>query len=262
MSDDLRIAILGARKHVLFIEGTSTSDDRALFSLLYPGWHIAPSGSWEQVVSYVRTIHSNSAMVWLEARGIVDGDGRDAHERGRLESDNVFCIDKPTIENLFCLSGVIEAVANAVSSFEANKGSDNMLDSMRNKLPSILSQERDKIARLQIVWKTNRVIAARKISRGDLDKGQNKIEEIEIDPISAEVYARIDEICKNPGLDTISNLPIKNTSIPSFVAYCLGFANFTRYKGVVIKQLELNTIYGQTIREEMLRYLPSLANIA
>lgn len=74
--DDLIINILGARRKLLFIEGTERSLDKPLYSLVFPNVSVIPKASCRDVERVVTSIREAANFHWLKAFGIVDNDGR------------------------------------------------------------------------------------------------------------------------------------------------------------------------------------------
>lgn len=84
LPDGLRADVLGARSKVLFVEGNIGSHDRDLYARLYQGWKVVPKGGWEQCDIAVRALRGNSAIHWIEASALIDGDQRDTAEKSPL----------------------------------------------------------------------------------------------------------------------------------------------------------------------------------
>lgn len=90
LPEDLRVAILGSRKQILFVEGTSESLDRPLYAVLLPTLTVLPKGPSKAVKDAVAGLRSTLDQHHTEAFGIVDGDDLDAEAVKKLEAGNVF----------------------------------------------------------------------------------------------------------------------------------------------------------------------------
>jgi ABC-type cobalamin/Fe3+-siderophores transport system ATPase subunit len=87
----LRADLMGVRDRVLFVEGSESSDDVSLYSLIYNGVKVVPKGSCSAVCEATKGIGRLVEGHWLEPRGIIDGDGRLEDEKLKLKKTEYFC---------------------------------------------------------------------------------------------------------------------------------------------------------------------------
>lgn len=112
LNDEVFLAIVGARKPVLFIEGDGVNSiDAKLYPLIFPDYTVKSLGGCDRVIESTRTFNSLRAFHNLDAFGIVDRDRRDEGEVGYLRKKQVFVPDVAEIENIFMLENVVRAVA-------------------------------------------------------------------------------------------------------------------------------------------------------
>ena len=83
--EGIREAIRGARRKLLFVEGTEQSLDKSIYGLLYPDVAIVSKGSCIEVERSVKALRGLRDQHWVEAFGIVDRDHRDDNEGERVE---------------------------------------------------------------------------------------------------------------------------------------------------------------------------------
>jgi hypothetical protein len=105
-----RLAILGGRRDLLFIEGDRHSLDLRLYKLLFPNWTLFPAGNCDQVIRAVTGLRTSQSHHWLSARGIVDGDGRSEAEKSSLHARGILALPVSEVENLYYSDVVINAV--------------------------------------------------------------------------------------------------------------------------------------------------------
>ena len=75
ISDEIYMAIAGARKPMLFIEGdASHSIDAKLYPLVFRDFTVKSLGSCDKVIESTRTFNDQKSLHHLDARGIVDRD--------------------------------------------------------------------------------------------------------------------------------------------------------------------------------------------
>lgn len=112
LTDEVVMAILGARKPVLFIEGDGiNSIDARLYPLIFNDYTVKSLGGCDRVIESTRTFNSLKSFHNLEAFGIVDRDRRDEGEVSYLRRKQVYVPDVAEIENIFMLMPVVKAMA-------------------------------------------------------------------------------------------------------------------------------------------------------
>ncbi len=109
--EDLLLDLLGNRKNVLFVEGTSGSYDTQLYSLIYKDYYIVPCGSCTQVIARTKAFNNTTLLHHYMAYGLIDRDYRSDYEIESYKKDNIFTIEVAEIENLFVTEDLIKAIA-------------------------------------------------------------------------------------------------------------------------------------------------------
>ena len=111
LPDELKLAVLGARRRVLFVEGTSGSLDRRIYSVLFPGIHVMPARSASDVQRAVIGLAGTRSHHHVDAYGLIDGDGRTAEKAAELQSNSVFALERYSVEAFYYCTDSIAAVA-------------------------------------------------------------------------------------------------------------------------------------------------------
>ena len=109
--DEIATLILGSRRPILFVEGTERSIDKAIYRCCFAEWTVIPRGSCEDVIHSVVTMRRNALLTRVTCSGIVDADGYDADEIGRLLGFGVAVLPVSELENLILLPAVSTAIA-------------------------------------------------------------------------------------------------------------------------------------------------------
>lgn len=113
LSEEMYLAILGARRPVMFIEGDGTrSIDAKLYPLIFPEYTIKSLGSCDRVIESTRVFNSLGAFHHLDSFGIVDRDRRSPQEVGYLRRKKIMVPEVAEIENLLMVEEVIRTVAS------------------------------------------------------------------------------------------------------------------------------------------------------
>jgi energy-coupling factor transporter ATP-binding protein EcfA2 len=259
LPESLRSAVLGARDKVLLVEGEATSDDQALYGLLFGGWHIVAKGGTNIVSADVAALKSNQSYHWLKVAGLIDGDGREGDELEKLAAKGVFALPVPTVESLFLNPVVLKELAQAEHAHRGGLDASQRLANAQGTLQSELPRSRDSIVARQLAWRANRVYAEAKLSFRDILDGQNEIKAIDLGPIRTKLNNDIDNILrKKVDLHVLAKIPVKETAIPSKISRALGFNNFEELKRAVLHHIRTGTPNGEQMRAALIELLPKL----
>ena len=111
LPEELRLAVLGAKSHVLFVEGSSSSLDLPLYDALFPGLSVSPRGNSVDVERAVRGLRATEDRHHIEAYGVVDRDDRDDATVNKLAEVGIFALAVRSVESLYYCSDAMQAVA-------------------------------------------------------------------------------------------------------------------------------------------------------
>ena len=111
LPDELKRAILGSRKRILFVEGNSNSLDLQLYEDLFPNITVIPKGNCEDVIKAVLELRKSQEFHHVEAFGLIDRDNRKKEQIDKLAESGIFALEAYSVEALYYYSEVIAAVA-------------------------------------------------------------------------------------------------------------------------------------------------------
>ena len=111
--EELVTLILGSRRPILFVEGTDSSLDIAIYRCCYPEWTVIPRGSCSEVIHSVVTMRKNADLTRVTCSGIVDADAYDEDDTKRLTKLGIKVLPVSEIENMILLPKVSRAIAEA-----------------------------------------------------------------------------------------------------------------------------------------------------
>lgn len=129
LPEELLLDILGNRNNVLFVEGEKNSLDSALYSMIFPNYHIIPCGSCQQVISRTKAFCKCKELHHHEIYGIVDRDYRSDQEIEANKENNVFTLEVAEVENLFITEEMIRILAEHMG-----MNADKTFDSVKQKI--------------------------------------------------------------------------------------------------------------------------------
>lgn len=250
MSDEVYMAIIGARKPVLFIEGDGVhSIDAKLYPLVFKEYTVKSLGSCNKVIEATRTFNDLNAFHHLDSFGIVDRDRRDAHEVEYLRGKKVMVPEVAEIENIMMLEEVIKAVATS-----RGKDENKVFEKVKH---SVISQFRHDLRQQALMHARHRV---KRLVEYRIDGRFNNINLFEqhiaslIDELNprglyenfCREFRRYAETEDYAGVLRVYN---QKSMIPgSNVAALCGLKNKDEYVKAVISLLRGNSRQGERIR--------------
>ncbi|WP_343446256.1 AAA family ATPase [Micromonospora schwarzwaldensis] len=247
-----RKAILGGRRQVLFIEGEHQSLDVGIYSILFPGWNPIPSGSCEQVIRSVAGLHANTALHWLQPRGIVDGDGRSADERRSLAARGILVLPVSEVESLYYIQAVLAVIAEVQGNILGISPQHLLDKAVQEGLKSLASNGTPE--------RLAASIARKEIGRKLFDGLPDENALIHgVDPISAsmpspypELLQRINDLISNRDLDGLVRLvPIRDTPTRTAIARAMRFQRHEDFQSAVRQRLTTSLDLAKVLREEV-----------
>ena len=105
------MSILGTAKNILFVEGTESSCDTQLYSILYPDYRVIACGGCEKVKEMTKSFKTSRGMHPYDVVGLIDRDFLSDKEIESCREDGVFVLEVAEVENLFVTDEVIGVMA-------------------------------------------------------------------------------------------------------------------------------------------------------
>ena len=139
LPEELKLAILGARERILFVEGTSNSLDLPLYNALFPGLSVVPKGSCIDVERAVTGLRESCDLHHVEAFGLIDKDDLSEEKTQELADKGVFSLGVGSVEALYYCSDAIEAVAHRQAESLGSKA-DEVIKLAKTKALDVLKQ--------------------------------------------------------------------------------------------------------------------------
>ena len=130
IDDSIKRDLLGARRKILFVEGIENSLDKAIYELLFPPTvTVRPKGGWNEVAQAVAELRERKLkdLHWLDAYGIIDGDGYDLAKKDRKLSEYVHPLPFYSVEALYYHPEIIGCIAKRKSQ-DSNGAAESLRD--------------------------------------------------------------------------------------------------------------------------------------
>jgi len=252
LDDDIRRAILGSRRRILFVEGDYNSLDRRIYSALYPDLSIVPSGTCSDVERAVRGIGASKQLHWLSAFGLIDKDDRVPEEIRELEGHSIYALDACSVESLYYCSEIRKRIAERQAA--VSEEIPNLNDSDRSILEEV-GRNKERLCYGAVVRRVRRSVAKDLPTADSLQRDPLCSVHFDATPLIDEERDRFDSLLAAKDTDgLIDRYPVRETGALSRVASDLGFKTRVKCESAVIKLLKDD----QDAKEILLQKLKSL----
>ena len=101
IDEQLKREILGARRRILFVEGTDSSLDSPLYRLLFPDVSVIAKGTCRSVEDAVTSLRGAEGLHWIRALGLIDNDRRSPSELDRLNEKGIHASEHYAVESVY-----------------------------------------------------------------------------------------------------------------------------------------------------------------
>lgn len=248
MPDTARRAILGGRKRILFVEGTDESLDLDLYGTLFPDWTVVPVGSCDAVIRNVTGLNQSGDFHWVQAVGIVDGDGRSSEERSSLEARSIVVLRVCEIENFYYLPLIMDAVAQKQAAILGGKASTYVDRAKANALGAL--------GKTQTLERLAMKLAKDEVSRKLVAHMPDTVDDSDVSISFPSPYPLIFQ-----GLKTMHRTddyeaivratPVRDTELRSQVAKALHFQTHKNYQKAGLVCIRESTEIADLLRREV-----------
>ena len=237
IDDGLKKDILGARRRLLFVEGTEKSLDKPMYSLVFPGVSVVAKATCRDVEHATSSIRDASDLHWLEAFGIVDNDNRTPADLDRLKDKGVYAISTFSVESIYYHPDIQRRVAERYAAVTGKSASELLDDAKSAALAAVGSH----------VQRLSERTAEKAIRERFFRHLPGKEEIISAKPVNVSIdIATIVEEERNSLQDALDSgrleeiivrHPIRETQALTEIAKKIGFQGREQYEGSVRKLL-------------------------
>ena len=249
LPEDLKRAILGARRRIVFVEGTSVSLDLPLYTALFPDISVVPTGSCVDVERAVTGLRESLNYHHVEAYGLIDRDDRTDDDVMRLAEKHVFALNACSVEALYYCSDAIAAVAHRQAE-TLGSDADEMIESATQKAFDELHQ--NGLAERMVARRCEQRLRERVLSEFQSQKSQ-----IETDATLTVCVASPypNELIYFQSLSADSNLdsltaryPLRYSPVFDAIAAALACPNRSHYEKIVLSRVRADAELAQKLK--------------
>jgi len=237
IDEAVRRDILGARRVVLFVEGTEGSLDRPLYASLFPNLSVISKSSCREVEQSVIGMRASTSLHWLHAFGIIDSDGRDNDDVQRLLQSGIHALPVFSVEALYYHPSIQSRIAERFAAI----GGGNAAEQLANAAERVLEAAAEHADRLsaRVAEKSVREMMLRRIpTLKEIVSSVNVIITLNTADAVANERGRIDALIAARDIaGLIARYPLRETPALDGISRALGFTGRPMYEAAVIKLL-------------------------
>ena len=247
--NDIKRAILGSRRKILFVEGDPNSTDRHTYSILYPDISVSPCGNCTEVERAVTGIRNSGHLHWVTAYGLIDRDNRPPEEVEQLAEQAIFALDCYSVESLYYDTMIMEKIETRQSNVSPDIAD---LNKAKQSIVTEVSRHKERLCALLIEKRARNAVQAALPTHESLS--QNPIHCIKFDAsgLLAEEEKKIDNLVSNQDTDGLINrYSVSTTGALGAAAKALGFHGRAEYESAVKKLLVDDEIVRNALRDRL-----------
>ena len=252
LPEDFKLAILGSRKKILFVEGVLGSLDFSLYTALFPGLSVIPKGSCEEVRKAVFGLRESQHLHHVEAFGLIDRDNRPNEEIEKLAESGVFALEVYSVEALYYCSDAIAAVAHRqAESFGCD--ANELIKSVKQEAIEVMKGHANEMA-ARMCERRIKKLAESKIPKWKSIMS-NPTQSISV-PIDSQLYSdeldRFNQLVEEENLDQlIARYPMHKSCTRTTISKALKCPDKNHYERMVLAQLKDDNILAQNLKKRI-----------
>lgn len=254
LPEELKRAILGSRKRILFVEGDSDNSlDFPLYTALFPDISVIPKGGCEEIQTAVLGLRGSSDLHDVEAFGLIDRDNRKDADVKRLEEKGVFALEVYSVEALYYCSDAIAAVAYEQARLRGEEDGTQLIEAAIKKSIKVLKDHAEEMAAKRCQQQIQELILS-KIPNWKSIK-DNSIQSFCI-PIDSELYSKeldhFNKLAAEENLDKfIARYPVRQSCALETIARSLVCKNKTDYEKIVINLIRRDEGLAEKLKKHI-----------
>ena len=262
LPEELKRAILGSRRKILFVEGDSGSSlDFPLYTALFPDISVISKGSCEEVQKAVLGLYDSQDVHDIEAFGLIDRDNRPKENVEKLSEKGVFALKVYSAEALYYCSDAIATVARRQT--ESFGGDPNeLIESAKQKVIEVLGKHAQRMS----ARRCERQIRERFLSdvpdtESIIDKPTQSIC-VSIDTLYLDELNRFNKLIDGGELDRlVARYPLRESSAFEVLARALKCPTKKDYEQMVIKLIGKDNELTEKLKKRIGRLSAKLDQI-
>lgn len=251
--EELKLAILGSRERILFVEGRPHSLDARLYGALFPNLYVVPREGSANVQRSVKGMRGSSDLHHVEAFGLIDRDGRTDEEVERIACNNIFALDTYSVESLYYCSDAIAAVAQRQAE-SLGRDVEKMIESAKNKALEALAEEElaERMAARRCELSVRSQIRSRAPKWEDIRDNESAKITVEVCSPYADEVARFKKLRDDRKLDDLVNrYPLRKSPVFDAIAKSLDIKNRRNYEKTLLSRIQNDEELSDRLKQRL-----------
>lgn len=238
VDEELKRDLLGARRKMLFVEGTGQSLDAPLYSLLFPQVSVIPKETCRDVEYAVRGLRGAPDMHWIAAYGIVDNDQRSQEEIVRLQSVGVWALSHYSVEALYYHLTIVTRVAERQAEVNGADAPALVKPAIDNAIAAV-NVQKDHLVASAVLRSARDKILSNLPRRDDIINGQPINIGVDVALLRREEESRFDALIAEKNWNgLLTRYPLRESSAFDRIVSGIKISDKDSYRGTVLKLLQ------------------------
>ena len=249
--EDLKRAVFGSRKRILFVEGKSNSLDLPFYSALFPDISVLPKGSCTDVQKAVSGLRECQELHHMDAFGLIDRDDRNEKQVRSLAALGVFALDVLSVESLYYCSDAISAVARRQAE-SLGHNADEMIKVAKLKALNALNQDglAERMAGRRCERRVRDAIFRQIPDRKCIEANPKFC--IYVDSPYKNELAHFKQLLEEEKLDELfARYPLRESAVFGTIAEALRFKDRKTYEQTLIPRIRCDESLAQNLKQRI-----------
>lgn len=237
IDDILKRDLLGARRKILFVEGTESSLDKPLYSLIFPMVSVIPKGSCRDVEHAVVGSRAGEGFHWLRAFGVADGDGYAPDQIEAKRQHGVYALPFYSVEAIYFHPRIIERIAARLADISGDNATALTKKALAAGIAAV-AEHTDRLSQKVAKKAVRKLILDQLPNDDDLMDGRDVSIANDAQAIHAARKAELDAAVGDNDWETIlTRCPVRETVALANISVALGFRKIGDYEKAVRRLL-------------------------
>ena len=238
IGEDLKRDVLGARRRMLFVEGTTRSLDAPLYNLLFPQVSVIPKEGCREVEYAVKGLRSAAEMHWVAAWGLVDNDRRSPQDIERLKEAGIWALPHYSVKSFYYHPTIVSRIAARQAQL-IGVNAETLVKSAFEKAIAAARAQRDHFVTGAVLRASREKILNGLPGRDDAARGGVVKVEVDMSALRAVEGARFDALANAEDWNgLLARYPLRESSAFDRVISELKIADQATYRAAVLKLLQ------------------------
>jgi len=235
IDEEVRQNIVGARRTILFVEGTESSLDHHIYRILFPDISVIPQGNCTAVEQAVKGILATTSINWVKAFGLIDADDRQPDHLKELQDHNIYALPCYSVESIYYSGTMIKNIALNVTKLHG--GDAKELEAKAHKaIIDNIESHKDRLCARVCERKVKNEITFPSWKEIQSDKVFNH--QVNLESYFEAEKKQFDTFISSNDIDSIvGRYPVRETEVLNELAKALKFQKRVDYENAVRKLL-------------------------